>query len=371
VTPSLFASQLRRYDPQIRNWLPAVLAASLAWCAFLMLGSTPIVRASGLALTIMGVAMSLRRMGALLAFTGAIALAFSPAFWSQTGGGGSEPATIVLAVAAAGGLALIITLLWQKPEYSMTVALIVFALVLWSQVGTDRSLRLSGLVTAWLMFLLINTLLMTNPRQDEAPATSPPAGVVYGLLLLLAVGILNDPVMLFMLPGVALGLFLALPRLPAWVWLALFGLGILGSYQLVVVYGNDPMVHFLGMGWRDGARWLDLLRFVVGQFGLAGVGLALFGLARLARWYPPLGVVTMVGFGSYFFLGLIYEGPYRDLLLLPLMIIQVLWMTYSLFAAAQWLQRVGRLNMEQAQVVVGFVYMLLPVSLALPLFLTM
>ena len=41
-------------------WLPALLSGAAAWLLFLLAG-TPVVRASGLALVIVGVALALRR----------------------------------------------------------------------------------------------------------------------------------------------------------------------------------------------------------------------------------------------------------------------------------------------------------------------
>ena len=66
---------------QAHYWLPALIAGLVAWFAFIMLGHTPLIRASGLALVIVGMALALRSMGAALTIIGALALAFSPSFW--------------------------------------------------------------------------------------------------------------------------------------------------------------------------------------------------------------------------------------------------------------------------------------------------
>ena len=63
------------------------------------------------------------------------------------------------------------------------------------------------------------------------------------------------------------------------------------------------------------------------------------GLARLSRWHPPVGVVTMIAFGTYAAFGLIYFGADSPILLLPLLMIQVVWMTYAMYTFGQWLQK--------------------------------
>jgi hypothetical protein len=102
--------------------------------------------------------------------------------------------------------------------------------------------------------------------------------------------------------------------------------------------------YLLGDGWRNPDRWVDVGRLVVSQFTLVGVVLGVFGLARLSRWYPPVGVVTMVAFGAFFFFGLVYFGRDAAVLLLPMLMIQVLWMTYAVYGIGHWITRSQRLH---------------------------
>ncbi|NUQ03447.1 MAG: hypothetical protein HUU31_06150, partial [Anaerolineae bacterium] len=88
---------------QLERWLPALIAGGIAWTAFIGLGSTPVIRASGMAVAVVGMGMALRPMGAALALVGGLALAFSPAFWIQTGGAQSLEAPAVAATFAAAG----------------------------------------------------------------------------------------------------------------------------------------------------------------------------------------------------------------------------------------------------------------------------
>ena len=78
---------------------------------------------------------------------------------------------------------------------------------------------------------------------------------------------------------------------------------------------------------------------IIGQFTAVGLALGVLGLARLARWYPPVGVVTMIAFATYAAFGLIYFGADSPVLLLPLLMIQLLWMTYAVYTFGQWLQK--------------------------------
>ena len=73
-------------DELIHYTFPALLSGAAALVAFMLLGHSPLVRALGLGLAIGAVTLTLRRFGAMLAITGGLAMAFSPAFWSQTGG---------------------------------------------------------------------------------------------------------------------------------------------------------------------------------------------------------------------------------------------------------------------------------------------
>lgn len=326
----------------LRQWLPALIAGGCAWVAFILFGETPIVRASGLALVIIGLTLALRQMGAALSLAGGLTLAFSAAFWFQTGGGDAGPATIVIAVVVAALLTPIIGLASRRPYIGFGAGVIAFVLLFWSQVGTPRSLRLTSLVTAWLMSLLTSMLLLTNPRPDDAPPQPARPYHTLGILLLFTIGLLNDPLLTLLTPAIVLSLLLANPRLPVWYWLALTIAIIIGARGFFLDYLNAPIPLLNLHYWRDGMRWIDLVNLVIGQFSLVGVILGVLGVARLARWYPHLGTMTMIGYAAYAFFGLIYIGHNREILLLPLFIIQVIWMTYAIFTITQWLSKTAK-----------------------------
>jgi hypothetical protein len=358
-------------------WLPALAGGLAAFLLLFFVGQTPLVRSAGLALVIVGVALALRRMGSLLAFIGSLTLCVTPAFWSQTGGGQGEPATIIIAVLAAifaVGIGLMVS---QRPYIGLGIGLVVFVALFFSQIGTPRSIRLTAFVTAWLLYLLIDMLLLTNPHpEDNAPPIlldKPIAEGIslvrpyhtLGLLLLLTVGILNDPLLTLLAPAVVLALVLARVQLRWWYWLTLLLVVGLGVRGLVVDYLEAQRVFLLMDSWREAQRWIVEVRLVIAQFGVVGVVLAVLGLARLSRWYPPLGGVTLVAYAAYTFFGLVYIGPRREALLLPLFIIQVLWMTYAVFTLSEWLKRLLPLRERPLQIGLQGLYAVMPMLMLL------
>ncbi len=360
----------------LRYWLPALANGAVVWLLLLVIGQTPLIRASGLALVIVGVTLALRRFGAVLAIIGALVLALSPAFWSQTGGGQGEPATIVIALIAASVTVVLVVLLSKRPYIGLGIGIVVFAVFFWSQIGMAQSLRLTGFVVAWLLFLLLDMLLLTNPRPDEAPLilqTSErknPDGSeaarpyhILGVLLLLGVGILNDPLLTLLAPSVALSLTLTRTRLPSWYWLAFGLIAGIGLRGLAVDYLQDQ-AHLVDLwAWRNATNWIDMVRLILGQFTVVGIILSILGLARFARWYPPLGVVSLLAYAAYWFFGLVYSGQQRDVLLLPLFVIQVLWMTYAVLAASDWATKLTPRSPRLGRLLVITIYGLLPLFL--------
>jgi hypothetical protein len=343
---------------QLRTLTPALIASFVAWFAFLLVGHTPLLRASGMALAILGMALALRSMGPALTVIGGLALAFSPSFWIQTGGAESlDPLAVAGAIAAALVAGFVLLRFSKRPMLGIGLAIIVLAALFLTSVGTPRSLRLTTLITAWLLFLLVDGLLASNPRPDETATGKLTDYHVYGLLLLLGVGVLNDPLFVLMIPAVVLGLFLSRRRLPLWYWAALLALVGVGAYSISQSYyskfwWNYPVdqalsltyniPYLIGGVWREPERWIGLMSLIIGQFTPVGLALGVLGLARLARWRPPVGVVTMLAFGTYAAFGLIYFGADSPVLLLPLLMIELLWITYAIYTFGAWLQKTAR-----------------------------
>ena len=371
LTPELRARAL--------YWTPALIAGASAWLAFLIIGQTPIVRASGMALTVVGMAMALRPMGAPLAVIGGLALAFSPSFWVQTGGAELLNPLLVAGALAVGAVATGAILLFSKrPIVGVAAGFILFAALFLSVVGMPRSLRLTTVLTAWTLYLLVDGLLASNPRPDEPANGALGVQHTVGLLLLLAVGVVNDPLFVLLVPAGTLGLFLSRKRLPIGYWAALMALMAYGFYGISQTYYSDFWWNYpvelalniqsnipflIGGVWREPERWIRLMGLIVGQFTAFGLALGVLGLARLARWHPPVGVVTMIAFGTYVAFGLIYFGLDSPILLLPLLMIQLLWMTYAVYTFGQWLQK--SMNPPRVQWVAAAAFTLLPLFMLL------
>lgn len=365
----------------IRYWLPGVIAGVVAALAFMTLGHTSIIRASGLALVIVGLTMTLRRSGAVLAITGGLALAFSPAFWTQMGGSDSLSLPVTLLVIGVAGLvALLVFWLGARPHLGVIAGFVIFAILFWSRLSDVGSLRLNTLTTAWLLYLLVDSLYLTNPRHDEAPSTPLRLYHKVGILALFAVGVTNDPLFTLLAPAVVLGLLLSRAPLSRLYWILLAVFVLVGLYGIVDTYVlstwwvypaaqadaiNLHVPYIMADGWREASRWIRLVELVVGQFTVFGVVLGVFGLARLSRWYPPLGTVSMVAYATYGIFGLVYFGNNSAVLLLPLLMIQVLWLTYAFSTFRAWLkQSVSPANRAVAWFAPA-VYVLLPLVMIL------
>ncbi len=349
----------------LRTWGPAFMAAGASWLLLMTIGETPLARACGLSLAILGVTASMRPMGFVASTAGGLTLALCPVFWSQTGGGATEPATIVIAAAAAFFAMLASAILLKRRDVGIGLGIGVFVILFWSQIGTSQSLRLTGLVSAWLLYLLVDMIMLTNPRPGIKPAVAPKPWQPLGLLLLLAIGSVNDPLVVLFAPAILLALFLSYARLPAWFWLALMltvfaGLALLARTYIMTA---TPVVNI--WGWREATRWIELGQLVIAQFSVLGIALGVIGLARLARWYPPLGVVTMFAYAAFVVFGLVYLGRNREILLLPLMIIQVMWMTYAINTFGQWVNKSLANDAGLWIHVVSAVYFMVPAILLL------
>lgn len=361
----------------LHYWLPGLVAGALAWGLFVAVGGTPIIRAGGMALVIMGMAMILRQMGAPLAVIGALSLALCPAFWSQTGGTESlDPLLTVGSLVAAGALILLAWRFSTRLYIGLIGGFLAFALLFWTQLAAVGSLRLTTFSAVWLLYLLVDGLYRTNPRPDGPPPAPLARQHIWGPLALYTVGVVNDPLFAFLAPALLLGLLLSRAPVGLAYWAALTAITALGVYGVIAQYADSGWWLFpvaeaeargvrvpfmMAGGWREASRWLGLFDLLIGQFTLIGLPLGLLGLSRLSRWYPPIGTVTLIAFASYMLFGLVYFGRDGAVLLLPLLMIQVFWMTYAVSALRDWL--VGGLGRPPLRWLVVGAYSLLPLAL--------
>jgi hypothetical protein len=346
-----------------RQWSPAFVAAGAAWLLMVIVGQTPVARASGLSLIVLGVTAGMRQMGFVASIAGGLTLALCPIFWSQTGGDQAQPATIIIAAGAAAIAVLPVSRLLKRKDLALGLGITLFLFVFWSQIGTAQSLRLTGLVTAWLLYLTVDMILLTNPRPGIKPARNPKPWHTTGILFLFAVGAINDPLVTLLAPALLLALFLSYAKLSAWYWLCILVAIAIGGFLLLRAY-LLPAPSLLDIwGWRDAARWIELGQLVVAQYSVFGIILGVIGLARLSRWYPPLGTVTLIAYAAYIGFGLTYRGSHREILLMPLIIIQVMWMTYAVNTLGQWVNKSLADETGRWIHIVSLLYFALPVIL--------
>jgi hypothetical protein len=344
----------------IADFAPPLIVGVIAWSAFTLLGGTPFARALAMSGTVIGMALALRPLGAVLSMIGALALAFSPSFWMQTDGGGEAAAIWLIGAALIGIGTIALSLLRRVPAWGIVFAALVPLLIVIGAGGLvgAESLRITTFLTAWLLYLLTEMLILTDIRSDAALLTGrQPYRRDHAplILLVMIVGVINDPLFALWSPAVLLGVWLARRRLHPVYWIALIGAagyGVVGIAQAyltstwwgmnadsVAALGRD-IPYLVGDGWREPARWIALFDLVIRQFTAAGLVLGVIGLTRLSRWHPPIGVITMLAYGAYAAFGLMYFGGDAETLLLPLLMIQVMWMTYAVYTFGQWAQKV-------------------------------
>jgi len=347
-----------------RSFIAApLIAGAVAFCLFFIVGSTPPIRAAALAAVIAVMAAALRQHGTFFAIIGALLLAISPAYGSQTGGlpGNYQPLLVIGIPALAAVIGVGVWRFTRDLAWSAgAAAALVWVAVLagqWIGVSDARSLRVTTLVAASLLALLSDMLYAATPRPDTPPnARVHPHHYVF-LIAAFAVGVLNDPLISLFAPALVLGVALTRVRLPPAFWITILALTLFGGVRLVALYvdpfyialpaeraiaENIQAPYLIADAWRYGQRWIDLLAFIVNQFTPFGAALGVLGLARLSRWYPPLGVVTLLAFASYALFGLLYFGGDAAVLLLPLLMIQAIWLTAALAALRDWLLKIIR-----------------------------
>jgi hypothetical protein len=343
---------LKAQQSRIYYWYPAIVAGVGMTLVYMGVGQTPLLRAIALGIVIAGISLSLRRLGSLFSIAGGVLLGITPVYWSQTGGPPTVSGWLIFGVILVAGGAALLLLLTRKELFASVALGVTLFVGLYLAFGiTQKSLRLTTILAAWLLYMTIIALRQTNPRPDEPPAKPLSQRHVQGMLLIMVLGVLNDPLFTLFAPGLVLGLWLSHARLPIWYWVTLLGISALGFWRIVDVYVSMDLSFYTATqltesisapylvfsAWQNPLRWLELSVFVGRQFTWVGLIFGVIGIARLSRWYPTLGVVLMVVYSCYGVFGLVYYGQDRDILLLPLLMIHAFCVTYAAYALFQWL----------------------------------
>lgn len=341
---------------QVRTQLAAsIVAGSLTGILFVYIGHTPLLRALGMAFSIGGITLLLQRFGTGLGIIGGLALAFSPAFWMQTGGQETQ-LTVLVSLAFLICLFAVGYLIWTNrfPEKALVFAILLAGVLVVGIIGSPRSLRVTTLLSSALLLVLTDLLLVSNPHPNTPSQPIFPARHLPILMVIILIGVLNDPLFVLLAPAAVVGLHLSRKPIPRWYGLTLIAVLAWGVYGMVVQYiasgwwlasaetveaAGIRVPYIIADGWREASRWLYLINLVRNQFTDIGILLGLIGLARLSRWHPELGTTTLLAYASYSFFGLVYFGKDSTILLLPLLMIHVIWMTYAIYALGHWLQK--------------------------------
>lgn len=291
------------------------------------------------------------RVDGVIAGLAALAFGLSPVFWSQA------VAAEVYALHNAFAAAILGGALWL-----LTLSDVRFI----RQAGEDDSL-----VSARTHPLLVG-------RQQR---------LIPALFALLGLSLTNHLTTVLLVPAVGLAILLAWPRLSWKQWLLAVGLFCAGLLVYAYIPIRWPALHdgrlmapgeFIG--WVTGSRfsgalqlraWLDdpdrwriIARLLRDQYGWPGVILGAFGLVALLIRNWRAALVTAAAFAAQTFYGLNYLVPDIDVFLIPLFLIQAIWMGYGIHTLVEWAGRAGPPAGDWARAAAVTLFALIPLSAA-------
>lgn len=342
---------------QMRYWIPPLLSGMIALLLFTLLGHAPLLRAGAMSIAVIGVTASLRALGQLVCIVGGLTFALSPASWAQASGNLSiDSLSVGYVLVFAFGVAIIIFLfISNRALYYAAIIGVTLTVVLVVILNESvRSTRISNLLGAWLIYMLMIALRKTNPRPEDPPAKEISQRHQYAVLVLYLLGVFNDPLFSLYAPALLIGLWLSRIHLPFWQWVVYGVMTFYGGVLFYRVYiSNEWSFHLAQLlldgsiappylilsGWRNTDRWIMLMREVANQYTVVGAIISLFGIARFSRWHPPLSTMLLFGYGSFFVFGLMYFGPNETTYMIPLLGIQIIWLTYGVHSIGQWILR--------------------------------
>ena len=333
------------------------MSGCITFLLFAVIGHAPYLRAGAMSIAVVGITASLRSLGRLLCIVGGLSFALSPISWSQTGGSLSvNELTVGYVLFFAIGVAIVTFLLISNRGlyYAaiISVTLTVVLIVILNE--SVRSARISHLLGAWLIYMLMIALSKTNPRPEDPPATEVSHRHQYAVLVLYLLGVFNDPLFTLYAPALLLGLWLSRIHLPLWQWVVYGVMTIYGGAVFYGIYVSDEWSFYSAQflmdgsiappylildGWRNTSRWIMLMSNLATQYTLVGTIISLVGIARFSRWHPPISNMLLIGYGSFYVFGLMYFGQNQTIYMIPLLGIQIIWLTYGIHSIGQWILR--------------------------------
>lgn len=207
----------------------------------------------------------------------------------------------------------------------------------------------------WLVVRFHNSKLVHDGASHSVlsqPGSPYPARVVKILFALVGLSLTNHLTTVLLIPSVVAALFLARPPMTRKQWLTAFGLflAVLLIYAYIPIrwpaLHNGSLMRFDEfVGWVTGSRfrgalildawfkdierWRILDRLILDQYGWLGAALSLIGLALMIRLQWRAALVSGLAFAAFAFYGLNYYVPDVSVFLIPLFLIQAIWMGYG------------------------------------------
>ncbi|MFZ4826278.1 MAG: hypothetical protein ACOYLB_02885 [Phototrophicaceae bacterium] len=364
---------------QIPYWIPPLISGLIAFLLFTLLGHAPLLRAGAMSIAVIGVTASLRSLGKLLCIVGGLSFALSPISWSQTSGNLSvDSLSVGYVLVFAFGVAIItFFLINNRALYYSAIIGVTLTVVLMVVLNESvRSTRISNLLGAWLIYMLMIALRKTNPRPEDPPATEISHRHQYAVLVLYLLGVFNDPLFSLYAPALLIGLWLSRIHLPLWQWIVYGVMTLYGGLLFYGVYISDEWSFYSAQflmdgsiappylilnGWRNTDRWIILMKDVANQYTLIGALISLVGIARFSRWHPPISTMLLFGYGSFYIFGLMYFGQNQTIYMIPLLGIQIIWLSYGVHSIGQWILRYTQQTNPNIPRFVTGLFLILPI----------
>ncbi len=341
----------------LKGWLPAVAVGIVAFAVYLLTLGQYVGRADTfefqVTAPVLGVAHPTGYPLYILLGKLTSLLPFGSTAWRV------NLSSAIPAALACAGLTLILQRLAGPPLAALAGLALAFSQTFWSQAVEAEVYALNALFVVIILGVLIDALYVTAPRfggQGEMRVQS-----VWALCFAFGLGLTNHLTLALLIPAALAALGMCRPKLTVRQWavaLALFGAGLLVYLYIPLRWpalhngATLPLGDFLAWVtgqrfggalmlayWSQPDRWLTIGRLIADQFGVVGLVLGVIGLARLARWFPEMGVVTMLTYGASFAYALVYIVPDIAVFLIPMHIIQVIWMAYAVHAVGDWVRK--------------------------------